>query len=146
MIRTVLDTNVLVSSILSPDAVPGRIVRAWKNGAFEICLSPPLFEEVAQVLARPHIQKLAKYSTEQINGFLEQLLRISLLVEEPLSVEPVVEDDPDDDIVLATALAAGADAIVSGDHHLLEIKNYRGIPIVTPRDFLDLLGVDFGDQ
>lgn len=45
-------------------------------------------------------------------------------------------------IRLATAVAAGADVIVSGDHHLLEIKNYQGIPIVTPRQFLDLLGMD----
>lgn len=139
MIRTVLDTNVLVSSILSPGAVPGRIVRAWEDHAFELCLSEPLFLEIAEVLRRPHIRKMAKLGAGQIEELLELLLRISTVVARPLNIQPVVADDPDDDIVLATAVAGRADVIVSGDRHLLVIREHRSIPIITPRQFLDLL-------
>jgi putative PIN family toxin of toxin-antitoxin system len=142
MIRVVLDKNVLVSSILSPGAAPGRIVRAWKAGAFELCLSQPLFEEAAEVLVRPHIQKLSKVGAEQVEELLGLLPRVSFFVEGPLPVEPVIADDPDDDLVLATAVAAGADVIVSGDRHLLDVREHRGIPIVTPRSFLGLLDLE----
>ena len=139
MIRAVLDTNVLVSSILSPSAVPGRIVRAWECHAFELCLSEPLFLEVVEVLRRPHIRKMARLGAGQIEELLELLLRIATIVPGPLRIEPVVADDPDDDVVLATAVAGRADVIVSGDRHLLAIREHRSIPIVTPRQFLDLL-------
>jgi putative PIN family toxin of toxin-antitoxin system len=139
MIRAVLDTNVLVSSILSPGAVPGRIVRAWEAHAFELCPSDLLFLEVVEVMRRPHIQKMAKFGAGQIEELLELLLRISTIVPGPLNVEPVVADDPDDDMVLATAVAGRADVIVSGDRHLLVIREHRSISIVTPRQFLDLL-------
>lgn len=145
MIRAVLDTNVLVSSLLSPGAVPSLIVRAWEADAFELCISRPLFDEVADVLTRPRIRKLARASSEQIEELLTLLPRIARFVEEPLAVEPVVAGDPDDDLVLATAVAAGAEVIVSGDHHLLDLKTYRGIPIATPRQFLDMLGGDVGE-
>lgn len=142
MIRAVLDTNVLVSSILSPGAVPSRIVRAWQAGAFELCLSQPLFEELAEVLNRPRIRKIARITVEQIEELLTLLPRISRFVEEPLPLEPVIAADPDDDLVLATAMAAQANAIVSGDHHLLALKHHHGIPILPPRQFLEMLGVE----
>lgn len=54
-----------------------------------------------------------------------------------LHCPPIILSDPDDDMILATALAAKADVIVSGDRHLLELQSYQGIPILSPRQFLD---------
>lgn len=67
---------------------------------------------------------------------LNDVLSLSLRVPEPLNILNVVVQDPSDDIFLACALVASADYIVSGDKHLLDLKNFAGIPILTPRQCL----------
>ncbi|MBX7247042.1 MAG: putative toxin-antitoxin system toxin component, PIN family [Candidatus Sumerlaeaceae bacterium] len=139
MITAVLDTNVVVSSLLQPSGVPGMIVAQWKSGAFTVALSDLLLEEIADVLQRPVLRRTAKITLEQIAEFVQLLRETSILANEPLKIVPVVTKDPDDDIVLATAVATNADVIVSGDKHLTDLTKYKGIPIVTPREFLELL-------
>lgn len=139
MIRTLLDTNVLVSSLLSPAAVPGQLLQAWRGDLFELCLSELLLAEVTEVLSRPKIRALARLADQQLDEFVELLQALAVFPSAPLLLEPVVADDPDDDVVLATAVAGQAETIVSGDHHLLALGTYRGLPVLTPRQFLDYL-------
>lgn len=140
MIRVVLDHNVGVSSFFQPAGAPSRLVDAWKADLFELCLSGPLFDEIESVLNRPVIQRMTRATREEMGEFLDLLAETSFFVPEPLAVRPVLAADSDDNIVLATALAAQADAIVSGDQHLLDLEMYEGIPIVNSRMFLDMLG------
>ena len=140
MIRAVLDTNVIIRSFLNPGGIPNRIIEAWKANLFELCLSEPLFHEIEAVLKRPVIRRATHVSDKEIEEFLELITETSFFVIEPLLVVPVIADDPNDDMVLATALAAEADVIVSGDHHLQSLNKYKEIPIVVPRIFLELLG------
>jgi len=140
MILAVLDTNVVVSSLLHPSGIPGRIVESWERGLFQAALSKEVLEEIAEVLNRPVIRRKMRVSAGDIRRFLELLVETSVLVSGSLEVESVISDDPDDDVILATAVASGADIIVSGDRHLLELKSHRGIPVVSPREFLDQLG------
>ncbi len=139
MIRAVLDTNVVVSSFLHPSGVPSQIRRAWENNKFELSISEPLFREYVEVLGRPVIRQRLKVEPDEIERFLELVAETSVWPSEDLEVVPVVVDDPDDDIVLATAVANRADVIVSGDRHLLELNPHRGIPILTPRQLLESL-------
>jgi uncharacterized protein len=139
MIRVVLDTNVIVSSFLHPTGIPDRIIQAWKANLFELCLSEPLFHEIEAVLRRPVIQRSTHASDKEIEEFLELITETSFFVDEPLMVQPIIADDPSDDMILATALSAQADAIVSGDHHLQNLIAYNDIPIVNPRLFLVMI-------
>lgn len=139
MIRAVLDTDIVVSSLVQPSGTPGRLRRAWQEDRFELALSEPLLRELAEVLARPVIQRLLKVAPEEIERFLRLVAEIAVWSEEELVVVTVIDDDPANDIVLATALATRADVIVSGDRHLLDLELHRDIPILRPRQFLEAL-------
>jgi hypothetical protein len=139
MIRAVIDTNVLVSSFLRLTSNPTAIRRAWQRGAFELCISHSLLGELRDVLRRPVIARTVKVGPEEISAFLSQVEERASFASDPLEVAPVVAADPDDDIVVATALATEADAIVSGDNDLLALKQHRGIAIISPREFVRLL-------
>jgi putative PIN family toxin of toxin-antitoxin system len=135
----VLDTNIIVSGFLSPGAAPGQVVGEWKSGAFDVAVSELLFEEIAEVLNRPIVRRTAHVTDVQVSEFLQLMRTTAIFVNEPLSIVPVISADSDDDVVVATALAAQADVIVSGDKHLLGLGEYEGIQIVTAREFLVLL-------
>lgn len=139
MIRAVLDTNVIVSSFLQPTGLPAQVRRAWQANQFVICLSKALFTEIGEVLARPVIRQTVKVSWEEVERFLQLLAETSVWCAEPLAVEKVVSNDPDDDVILATAVGAEADAVVTGDQDLLGLKEHRGIAILSPRQFLEAL-------
>ena len=138
-VRAVLDTNVLVSAFIRPKGISARIRRAGEEGRFTLVLSEVLHEELRDVLARPRIQKAGRYSPEEAAEFLDLLEVIAEIVPGPLAAEPVVQADPDDDWVLATAVEGAADVIVSGDKGLLDIGSHKGIPILTPSAFLEEL-------
>lgn len=139
MTLAVIDTNAIVSNLLSPAGVPGQMMSRWKAGLFEIALSEAILEEIREVLIRPKIVRLSKLSADELEEFLQLLQTSAVFVKEPLMILRVVREDPDDDVILATALAANADVIVTGDSHLLALERYEGIPIVTPRIFLAML-------
>ena len=87
------------------------------------------------MIYRPHIQQRHNLADTDIVEYLATLRRYALVVPGEVVVS-VVKDDPDDDAVIACAVEAEADAIVSGDRHLLSPGSYRGIPIVRAADFL----------
>lgn len=132
--RVVADTNTLVSGLLWPG--PSRqILEAARAGRVQLWTSAALLVELEDVLQRAKFaQRLAGA------GLSPRRLVVGYgalaTVVKPVAIAPVVLQDPDDDEVLACATAAQAEVIVSGDHHLLALKQYGAIPIVTARGLL----------
>lgn len=135
--RVVLDTNVIVSGIISEHGMPRRIVQAWQAQKFTLLTSALIVAEVSRVLWYPHIQGTYRLSEADVSLVEETLLNDALILQDLYHVTR--SRDPDDDILLACALEGRADYLVSGDPHLLEIKYYHGVQIVTPRQFLEIL-------
>lgn len=139
MLRAVLDANVLVSALMRPQGPPGRIVASLIEGhAFEIVASTPIFEELRRCLAYPKVRRRIVATDEELDLWIAALDLMAESAEGVLGVR-VVEDDPDDDKYVAAALEGRAQFIVSGDVHLLALRSYEGVQIVTPSAFLRLL-------
>lgn len=134
--RLVLDTNTVVSGLLW-DNTPSRLIDAGLQGHIELFTSQVLLLELEDVLPR---RKLARRVAASGLSVAQLVARYALLAQ---SVSPAainrVSVDPDDDHVLACALAAQADLIVSGDPDLLNLKSYQRIPIVNPAEALTRL-------
>ncbi len=136
--RVVLDTNIVVSALLW-GGTPFKLLQAATDGIIDLYTSPVLLTELREVLAREHLASrlIAQQSSiEQAIGFYGELAtRVS-----PLATSRLVPGDPDDDHVIACAVAANAQSIISGDkRHLLSIKSYQGISIVTAVEALGIL-------
>ena len=119
--KVVLDTNVLLSGLMLPDSVPGRIVAAWRNKGFELILSEPMLAEIARVLAYPKIRSRIGWSDVEIDHFV-RLLRFRANVVDISGIEAEVPQDADDACVLAALIAGGADCLVTGDQDLLSLR------------------------
>jgi putative PIN family toxin of toxin-antitoxin system len=131
-VRVVLDTNVLVSGLMLPESVPGKIVAAWRGAQFELVLSEPLLDEIGRVLSYPRIQDRLGWGKDEIANFL-LLPRFKSDVVDIAQEKGRRTRDPGDDPVLATLLASGADCLVSGDGDLLALRDRY--PVLTPADF-----------
>ena len=134
--RLVLDTNVVVSAVIW-GGMPYRLLQAATDGDVELYTSPALLAELRSVLVREHLaSRLTRQqsSVEQAIHFYGELA-ISV---SPLVVSHPVPRDADDDQVIAAALAAQADLIVSGDNDLLSLGQYQGITIVMPAQAVQL--------
>jgi len=139
MLRAVLDTNVLVSGLISPNGTPARLVSAWRERKFELVVSPAILEELAEVLQRDKIRRYYEHVDRDLaRKYIAGLRRFATLVPGEVQEQGVCPD-PDDDKFIAAALEAGADYIVSGNDHLLDLKEYQGMRILRPREFLALL-------
>ena len=136
MTRAVLDPNVLVSAFITRrGGSPDRIVRAWREGAFELVVSPRLLAELADVLARP---KFALQSAEgRAEAYIAAIAADAITIDDPPD-PPAVSPDRGDDYLIALARAARADLIVSGDTHLTQLDDPTP-PVLTPRQFLEEL-------
>lgn len=138
--KAVLDTNVLTSSLLRDDTPPADIRRALVAGAFTLVTAEALMAQLVDVLSRPHITK--RIRRPAVVADLIAAIGGSALIVEPADLPGAVSRDPDDDLLLATAVAGAADVIVTGDNDLLVLEQYDGIRIITPRQFLDELRRD----
>lgn len=128
--RIVADTNCLVSRLLLPQSVPARAVRK-AVGEGQLLISDATFAELAAVLSRSKFDRYV--SVEDRQEFIRVLGRVAERVQ---IISPVrVCRDPRDDKFLEVALNGAADRIVSGDKDLLALRRFRGIPIVTPREY-----------
>lgn len=138
--RVVLDTNTLVSALLSPHGPPRRLLDDARAQAFELCSSPVLMAELLDVVSREKFAKRLVAAGLTPIGIVGEIRRLAVMAA-PVSVPRVVADDADDDHVLACAVTAQADLIVSGDKHLLNLGGqYQGIAIVTPAQAVQLVG------
>ena len=133
--RVVLDTNQHISAMIRPDGHPAQIVKLWRIGVIELAISPPILEEFKIVVHRPRIQQKYNLLDSDIAEYLEVLRVFTVLVPGTITINAVL-DDPDDNIIIACAIEAEANVIISGDQHLLSLGSYQEIPIVKAVDFL----------
>lgn len=126
----------LVSAAISAAGPPRQILAAWVDGRFELVISPALLDELRDVLDRPKFRRWisAAVALEFIDGLADD----ALVLGDPPAL-PGVSPDPDDDYLIALARAAGADYLVSGDGHLLQLAD-PDPPVLAPRQFLERLG------
>ena len=135
----VLDTNVLISAAFGiENTIPDQIHRALRKQEFILVTSPEILQEIEEVLNREKIIQITKMTKAEIKKFLQDLIDIAFIVLGNVAVQ-VVQKDPDDDKFIAAAIEGKADYIVSGDKPLLNIKEYMGIKIISPKDFMRLL-------
>lgn len=132
--RAALDPNVLTSAALSRSGPPGRLVRCWHRGDFELLISPALVAELERALTYPKIARLIP--ADEAVLLVRWLQEEAEAVENPSERPPIRSEDPGDDYLIALSLAHGA-ALVSGDKHLLALA--ADLPIYRPIDFLELL-------
>ncbi len=142
MLRVVFDTNVFVSSLLVKKGRPAQALDAWRERRYVLITSPTIIAEIRATLQYPRIRRKYPVADEDINALVTLLEQDALLTPGAANVADAVPADPADGIVLACALDAQADLIVSGDHHLLEMGVYRGIPILTVHEFLERLAAE----
>lgn len=134
--NVVFDTNIYISGLLSKKGVPGQLIKAWQQNVFTLCTSRPIISEIERVLHYKKIQKMLRWDAKTIEEYMI-LLDYHTHVVDISEVHAVVPNDPKDDMVLATYIAASADYLVSGDSDLLSLqKNYS---IITPTDFANIL-------
>lgn len=133
--NVVLDTNTVVSGSLWSGA-PRQVLDLARNGVITLFTSPELLAELADVLRRKkfatRLEQAGITADELVYGYAAVARTIR-----PAKIAPVILDDPDDDKVLACAKTAKAEVITSGDNHLLKLKEYEGIHILSVNKFLE---------
>lgn len=134
MIRAVLDTNVLVSALITAKGAPAVLLRRWLEGAFELVVSPRLLTELSEVLDRRKFHGYADRT--EVRAYVEMLRARAVQVEDA-SEGAGVSPDPDDDLVIALA-AVAASVLVTGDD---QMRGFRApnLPILSPRAFLEAI-------
>ena len=136
MPRAVLDTNVLVSALISPGGPSAALVLELRAGVFEVIASPTLLAELREVLGR---EKSRRYVTEaEAVAYVDLIRHEATIVDDPAASARPLSADPDDEYLVDLARAAAADVLVSGDAHLLDLRDR--LPVMTPADFLATLG------
>ncbi len=133
MIRIVLDTNVLVSGLLSDRAAPGQIVDLITAGEIELSCDTRILAEYREVLARPDLN----INQSKAEDVLQHIELTALHVRPKAWPEEL--PDPDDEPFLAVAEAAGADCLVTGNLRHFPAKARRSVRVLSPRQFLDVL-------
>ena len=139
MLKVVLDTNVFVSGLLVRSGPPAQALDAWRERRYLLITSPAIIAEVRAVLNYPRIRRKYGIADEDVEQLVALLEREAVAVPGEAEVDGAIPEDPADERVLACAVEAGADCIVSGDHHLLDLQTYQSIPILTVREFLEWL-------
>lgn len=138
--RVVVDTSVLVSGLIRHQGPPGDILRALRDGRFIVVYSHETLMEVVEVLGRDFFR--SKYHI-QFND-IEVLVSLIRLRGDAVVPAQKITDcrDPKDNKFLEAAVAGEADYLVSGDGDLLSLNPYRGIPILSPAEFLETIDTD----
>jgi putative PIN family toxin of toxin-antitoxin system len=136
MIRVVLDTNVLAPGAIASQGVVAGIMDAWRADAFTLVFSAPIGVELVRTLLKPYFA--GRLTTAAIMAYLALLVTRSEIVTVTSQITGVASH-PEDDLILATALDGRADYLVTGDAQLQKLKTFRGVAIVSPREFLTML-------
>lgn len=131
--KAVLDTNIFISGIFWKGA-SNKAITNWKEGKFILVTSLEAVSEIIKVLKYFKI----KLPDEMIREWIDLIVKNSIIVE-PKEKIAIVKDDPKDNIFIEIAVAGNVDYIVSQDSHLLRLKEFRGIKIITPEEFNELL-------
>jgi putative PIN family toxin of toxin-antitoxin system len=138
-VRIVLDTNVTVSALIW-GGTPYRLLQGAADGDLVLYTSPTLLDELRAVLAREHLASRLQEQRSSVEQAITLYSALAIGVS-PTATPRVVPGDADDDHVIATAVAAAADFLVTGDRHLLTIGQHQGVRIVTPADAVRLISL-----
>lgn len=138
--RAVVDTNVLISGLISQQSPPCFIIDAWLDGRFVLITSLYQVEELHHVLSYPRIARRIHLEEGELELLLAAILSEAELVPGRVQLSGVTRD-PKDDLIVSSAKEGEADFIVSGDQDLLVLGMYEGIRVVTPREFVELLAL-----
>ena len=136
MIRAVLDVNVLASGSLKAPTPPGLLLDIWQAGSFRLIISEHILTNLQRALAKTYFRR--RLTAAETNAFLALLRQEAILAPITASVQGVAPD-AEDDLVLATAMSGQVDYLVTGDAAFRDLLTYRGIRIVSPRAFLEIL-------
>ena len=135
-VRVVLDTNILIGALITKGTPPDRLYQAWLRGEIELVTSTTQIAEMADVLARPRLQRFL--DADEAKAIVENIGTRALILDEPPAVN--LSPDPKDNPILAAAIAGKADLIVSGDKkHMLALGTVEGVPVVTAREAMGRL-------
>lgn len=132
--RIVLDTNVFISGIFWEGNASAAIIDAWRNGNFTLVSSHSILEEFVRVLRSFKI----KMDEEMIEEWQCMIIENAIIVE-PLQKLEIVKADPSDNKFFEVAIAGNTDYIISQDRHLLQVREYQNIQVLTPSEFLQKL-------
>jgi putative PIN family toxin of toxin-antitoxin system len=148
VIKAVFDANVLVSAFLSrdnPGGVSSELLRFVVAGAIDLHLSVEIVDEaIGTLLSSMRAQRRYRYSRSDAEEYRATLMMVATIVDDPPPTPGAVPRDPDDDKIVACAVAASAQHIVTRDDQLLSLGNYAGIAITTPEQFIHLVRREFG--
>lgn len=135
-VRAALDANVLASGLAHAAGAPGQVVSAWWKGEFQLVTSEAIIEEVTRTLTKPYFVRMVSRSRHEaaMRGLRRQASRVT-----PAADIEGIATHPEDDLVLATAVAGQADFLVTGDNQLLKLGMYHGVRIVDVHDFIGRL-------
>jgi len=138
MIKVVLDTNVIISGIITDHGTTYQILQNWENGRFEVVSSELILQEIQRVLCYPHIKNRKNLTEKRIESILNTLRDYAIITPARSEISVILED-PKDDMFIIAAIEGDAEYIVSGDHHLLDIESFMGVRIIPPSVFLQIL-------
>lgn len=136
-VRIVLDTNTVISALLWR-GTPHKFINTARTQPIVFFTSPILLAELADILSRNKLASAVSASSLSPDQLMQHYLRLVTVIH-PEPIPPTVLRDPDDDHVLACAITAKANLIVSGDHDLLDLKEYQTIRIVTATQALQIV-------
>lgn len=133
--KIVVDANLFASGLIKPNSNPGRILDLIRENQVEIILSPSIIREIKRILLYPKIQKYHHRTSQEIDTYFQDIIIFAWMVEgnEPVNI---IEADPTDNKYLAAPVEGEANYIVSGDHHLLNLKKYQKIEIINANTFI----------
>lgn len=134
MLKVVVDTNVFVSGLRIPGSKPAKLIDLWREGKFNLVVSYEIVEEYLSVLSRPRL-KIALKDVREISQYLYMKAEII----KPKRKITVISEDLSDNMFLECGVEGGAEYIVTGDNHLLSLKEFGGIKILSVADFLSLI-------
>jgi putative PIN family toxin of toxin-antitoxin system len=140
MRRCVLDTNVLVSAFLW-QGMPGRFIQMATDEQIQLFTSQTLLDELADVLPRKHLAKKVQLTGHTVAQLLHHYQRLATCVTAH-ALPTALSRDPDDNHLIACAIAAQASLLVTGDDDLLVLQHVKGIDILSPTDALQLIDSD----
>ncbi len=142
-LRVVIDTNLLISAIITAGSTPDQLLKAWREDRYVLVISKELIEEIKDVSQRDYLVNIYPIFSERVVELIENLnLAAEMVTPSPENELPVHSRDPKDDKLLAAALGGKATYLISGDKDLLDLSGdsaLGNIKIVPAKQFLDLI-------
>jgi len=136
-LKIVIDANLFASALIKPHSNPGRILDLVKQNQVELILSPAIIQEIKRILLYPKLRKYHHKTAQEIDAYFEDVLMFAWIVEGEKTID-IIKDDPADNKYPSCACEGEANYIISGDHHLLDLKAYEGIEILKAKSFLSI--------